>query len=336
MVGRPPRNMKVVPVPSREAALPGSAGFQPAIVHAGKMPVLPGTSPVVLSRQEDRTGPYRAAAGIDSIRGFPAHPGSQAGRPRGAQAPLNRGCLQRDPRVRFRALTIIERSAHRSGGRRRRARACAGVEARAERAGGAGAGGARERGHRVIEEPAVENVICVGAGDIDGLVALARERSVDLTVVGPEAPLVAGIADRFEAEGLRIFGPSAAAARLEGSKAFTKAFLAGHGIPTARHAEFTDPAAAARSRARPRSPDRDQGGRARGRQGRGRRAVGGRSARRRGRNALRPGVRRRRTSAGSWSRSSSWARRRASSAWWAAGRRCRSALVAGSQGGRRG
>ena len=93
-------------------------------------------------------------------------------------------------------------------------------------------------------EPGIENV-AVGAEDIDGLVALARERSVDLTVVGPEAPLVAGIADRFEAEGLRIFGPSAAAARLEGSKAFTKAFLAGHGIPTARHAEFTDPAAAA-------------------------------------------------------------------------------------------
>ena len=93
-------------------------------------------------------------------------------------------------------------------------------------------------------EPGIENV-AVGAEDIDGLVALAGEQSVDLTVVGPEAPLVAGIADRFEAEGLRIFGPSAAAARLEGSKAFTKAFLAAHGIPTARHAEFTDPAAAA-------------------------------------------------------------------------------------------
>ena len=93
-------------------------------------------------------------------------------------------------------------------------------------------------------EPGIENV-AVGAEDIDGLVALARERCVDLTVVGPEAPLVAGIADRFDAEGLRIFGPSAAAARLEGSKAFTKAFLAGHGIPTARHAEFTDPTAAA-------------------------------------------------------------------------------------------
>ena len=94
-------------------------------------------------------------------------------------------------------------------------------------------------------EPGVENV-AVGAEDIDGLVTLARERSVDLTVVGPEAPLVAGIADRFEAEGLRIFGPSAAAARLEGSKAFTKAFLASRGIPTARYADFTDPAEAAR------------------------------------------------------------------------------------------
>ena len=93
-------------------------------------------------------------------------------------------------------------------------------------------------------EPRVENV-AVGAEDIDGLVALAHDRSVDLTVVGPEAPLVGGISDRFEAEGLRIFGPSAAAARLEGSKAFTKAFLASRGIPTARYAEFTDPAEAA-------------------------------------------------------------------------------------------
>ena len=92
-------------------------------------------------------------------------------------------------------------------------------------------------------EPRVENV-AVGAEDIEGLLALAHERSVDLTVVGPEAPLVAGIADRFQAEGLRIFGPSAAAARVEGSKAFTKAFLATHGIPTARYAEFTDPAEA--------------------------------------------------------------------------------------------
>ena len=93
-------------------------------------------------------------------------------------------------------------------------------------------------------EPWVENV-AVGAEDIEGLLALAHERSVDLTVVGPEAALVAGIADRFTDEGLRIFGPRAAAARVEGSKAFTKAFLASHGIPTARYAEFTCAADAA-------------------------------------------------------------------------------------------
>ena len=93
-------------------------------------------------------------------------------------------------------------------------------------------------------EPGAENV-AVGAGDVEGLAALARERSVDLTVVGPEAPLVAGIADRFAEAGLRVFGPSAAAARLEGSKAFAKAFLASHGIPTARYAGFTSVGAAA-------------------------------------------------------------------------------------------
>ena len=93
-------------------------------------------------------------------------------------------------------------------------------------------------------EPGVENV-AVGAGDVEGLAALARERSVDLTVVGPEAPLVAGIADRFAEAGLRVFGPSAAAARLEGSKAFAKAFLSRHRIPTARYAGFTSVDAAA-------------------------------------------------------------------------------------------
>ena len=87
-------------------------------------------------------------------------------------------------------------------------------------------------------EPGVENV-AVGAEDVEGLLALAHGRSVDLTVVGPEAPLVAGIADRFAEAGLRIFGPCAAAARLEGSKAFAKAFLSRHGIPTARYAGFT-------------------------------------------------------------------------------------------------
>ena len=97
------------------------------------------------------------------------------------------------------------------------------------------AGTARERG--------VENV-AVGAEDIDGLVALALERSVDLTIVGPEAPLVAGVVDRFNERGLVIFGPDAGAAQLEGSKAFTKEFLVRHDIPTAAYQSFTDVAAA--------------------------------------------------------------------------------------------
>ena len=86
--------------------------------------------------------------------------------------------------------------------------------------------------------------IALDAEDIDGLLALARARDVDLTIVGPEAPLVAGIVDRFRAAGLRIFGPDAACARLEGSKDFTKAFLARHEIPTAAYRSFTDVAAA--------------------------------------------------------------------------------------------
>jgi phosphoribosylamine--glycine ligase len=80
----------------------------------------------------------------------------------------------------------------------------------------------------------------VKATDIDGLVALVRAEGVATTVVGPEGPLVAGVVDRFRAEGLRIFGPTAAAAQLEGSKAFAKDFLARHGIPTAYYAVHTD------------------------------------------------------------------------------------------------
>ncbi|GAA4859234.1 phosphoribosylamine--glycine ligase [Luteimonas vadosa] len=80
----------------------------------------------------------------------------------------------------------------------------------------------------------------VAATDIDGLLGLVRDEGVELTVVGPEAPLVAGIVDRFRAEQLRIFGPSAAAAQLEGSKAFAKDFLARHGIPTAHYAVHDD------------------------------------------------------------------------------------------------
>jgi len=94
-------------------------------------------------------------------------------------------------------------------------------------------------------EPGVRNV-AVNAEDIDGLLELARAENVGLTIVGPEMPLVAGIVDQFTSAGLRCFGPGAAAARLEGSKAFTKEFMARHGIPTAAYAAFTeiDPALA--------------------------------------------------------------------------------------------
>mgnify|MGYP001609058693 CR=1 FL=1 len=80
----------------------------------------------------------------------------------------------------------------------------------------------------------------VKADDLDGLLALAHGEGVALTVVGPEVPLVAGVVDRFRAAGLRIFGPTAAAAQLEGSKAFAKDFLARHGIPTAFYSVFTE------------------------------------------------------------------------------------------------
>ena len=86
-------------------------------------------------------------------------------------------------------------------------------------------------------EPKVENV-AVAAGDVDGLVELAASRRIALTVVGPEAPLVAGLADSLAAEGCPCFGPSARAARLEGSKSFAKSFLVRHRIPTAAHETF--------------------------------------------------------------------------------------------------
>jgi phosphoribosylamine--glycine ligase len=87
-------------------------------------------------------------------------------------------------------------------------------------------------------EPGCRNV-AVGAADIAGLVALARSEKVGLTVVGPEGPLVAGIVDAFGAAGLPCFGPTMAAAQLEGSKRHTKEFLARHGIPNARYSVFT-------------------------------------------------------------------------------------------------
>lgn len=88
-------------------------------------------------------------------------------------------------------------------------------------------------------EPGLEN-IDIAVDDFDSLIAFAREHKVALTLVGPEDPLAAGVVDRFVAEGLRCFGPSAAAAQLEGSKAFAKDFMARHGIPTAAYGNFTD------------------------------------------------------------------------------------------------
>ena len=87
-------------------------------------------------------------------------------------------------------------------------------------------------------EPRMRNAE-VAVTDIDGLLRLAHAERVDLTVVGPETPLVLGLVDRFRAEGLPCFGPRRVAAQLEGSKAYAKAFLLRHNIPTARYAVFS-------------------------------------------------------------------------------------------------
>lgn len=86
----------------------------------------------------------------------------------------------------------------------------------------------------------------IQAGDIEGLLAFALENKIDLTVVGPEAPLAAGIVDRFEEKGLKIFGPSQRAAELESSKVFSKELMLRYGIPTARGKKFEDPEKAVR------------------------------------------------------------------------------------------
>ena len=86
-------------------------------------------------------------------------------------------------------------------------------------------------------EPGVEN-LPIDADDIDGLLRFAAEHAIDLSIVGPEAPLVAGIVDHFQERGLKCFGPLAKSAQLEGSKRFTKEFLQRHHIPTAAYASF--------------------------------------------------------------------------------------------------
>jgi phosphoribosylamine--glycine ligase len=88
------------------------------------------------------------------------------------------------------------------------------------------------------QEPKIRNVDIL-ADDISGLVRLAQAEEVDLTIIGPEGPLVMGIVDAFKQRGLKCFGPTRKCAQLEGSKAFTKEFLKRHGIPTAKSATFT-------------------------------------------------------------------------------------------------
>ncbi|MEK7245555.1 MAG: phosphoribosylamine--glycine ligase, partial [Pseudomonadota bacterium] len=91
---------------------------------------------------------------------------------------------------------------------------------------------------------AVAECIEVAAEDLDGLVAFARAQGVDFVVVGPEAPLVAGLADRLVEAGIAVFGPSQAAAEIEGSKTFMKDLCAKYGISTADYARFDEPDAA--------------------------------------------------------------------------------------------
>lgn len=108
---------------------------------------------------------------------------------------------------------------------------------------------------KIAQSPKVDKIYCApGNGgmakiaecvdlsveDIDGCVKFAREKGIDLTVVGPEVPLVMGMTDAFEKEGMRGFGPNAKCAEFEGSKAFTKDFLLRHNIPTAAYKEYTD------------------------------------------------------------------------------------------------
>ena len=121
--------------------------------------------------------------------------------------------------------------------------------------------GAREHALvlRLVDEPGVASVLCapgnpgiasrarvvaIDAADVDGIALLARRERIDLTVVGPELPLSRGLADRFASDNLAVFGPSAAAGRLESSKAFAKDFMARHRVPTARFRVCRDEQAA--------------------------------------------------------------------------------------------
>ncbi len=100
-------------------------------------------------------------------------------------------------------------------------------------------------GHEIVGAPGNPGIAqigrCLPATSVDDYLAIAESQRVDFTVVGPEAPLVAGVADRFRAAGKLIVGPTAAAAQLEGSKSFSKDFMIRAGIPTARHVTVTNP-----------------------------------------------------------------------------------------------
>ena len=112
---------------------------------------------------------------------------------------------------------------------------------------------------KIAQSPKVKKIYCApgNAGiaelaecvdikveDLDALAAFAKENQVDLTVVGPEVPLTMGVVDKFEAENLRIFGPSKDAAIIEGSKEFSKEIMVKYGVPTAAYGSFTDAASA--------------------------------------------------------------------------------------------
>ena len=114
---------------------------------------------------------------------------------------------------------------------------------------------------KLAQSPRVERVYCapgnagtiengvnvpIDENDLDVLIRFAKKENIGLTVVGPEAPLANGIVDAFQAHGLRIFGPSKAAAQLEGSKAFTKDLCREFSIPTGDYGRFTDARAAKR------------------------------------------------------------------------------------------
>jgi len=90
----------------------------------------------------------------------------------------------------------------------------------------------------------VAKLVDIKADDVDGIVGFATENAIDFVVVGPEQPLVLGLVDKLDAVGIPSFGPNAAAARLEGSKAFSKDLMKKYGIPTARYERFTDAEAA--------------------------------------------------------------------------------------------